>query len=1006
MKSKTKTNDPRVENHTSLGGSLRSDTGRGSDAQNIKNSVRDFSQRKTRKRQILVGTWNVQGWKNKIMEVTQEFHKANIDILVTSEMKKKGNGCDNIDGTLLFWSGVGKDQRAKAGIGILIKKQLKNYIKSWEPINERLIKIELEMYGRDIVIIGVYGPNDDSQIQDKEKFIDCLSENIQKIKHTKEIILAGDFNSRTGRKEKDSVIGSFGEEQRNDNGERLTELCELHNLKILNGFYKHKNIHKFTWTQETRNLRSIIDYIIIKQKTTICIKDIRVKRGPECGSDHKLVVAKLEFPWNGKKSKNSKGVENSKMENVDEEQKYKLYLLQDETIRDLYKRRLDQKLTEFTYDSAEDLYDHIKQSIKQAAMEALGKIKKENKKYEYNLKESTKQEIRKKKTLYEKWLSTKNIEDYKLYKKKNVEVKKLITKEKNCHWENACAQIDQYLGGARNSESWKLIKNLQADRKEKVNITQIKPTDWENYYKNLLTESKKEFLEDEEALETQEHEEIVITQELVQKAIKTLKNNKSSGPGGINPELVKHGPEKLVRIITTLFNKIINEEEPPREWKTANMTSIFKKGNREKCENYRGIAVLPTMARLYGKILKTKLEEDIEDKIGYEQAGFTAGKSCMDHIYTLQQVIDKKRAKNRSVHLAFVDLRKAYDTIPRKRLWQAMMNLKIPKGLIKATKNLYKGNNIAIKVGKTLTTPFETSKGLLQGCGTSPTLFKIYLEDTLRIWKKKCQGMGLPIRNEHLYTLCFADDQVIIAQDEEDICYMLRKLTEAYKEAGMEINYKKTEYLETNSDLIKDLEVEDNIVIKGVTKFKYLGFTITRNADTEEEIKCRLGQTRACIRKLHPIIWNKNINKKTKHKIFNTIVRSIMTYGAETWVTNKKTKEKIRAVEMEYWRRCCEVTRTEKIRNEDIRNRMNVETDIIKYIEEKRLIWYGHTRRASASKWIGIVTDWSPMGRRKRGRPRRSWRNEVDEAMEARNLQDGEWEDRKKWRIWLKEGKR
>lgn len=108
---------------------------------------------------------------------------------------------------------------------------------------------------------------------------------------------------------------------------------------------------------------------------------------------------------------------------------------------------------------------------------------------------------------------------------------------------------------------------------------------------------------------------------------------------------------------------------------------------------------------------------------------------------------------------------------------------------------------------------------------------------------------------------------------------------------------------------------------------------------------------------------------------------------------------------MQYWRRCCGVTIMDRITNEEIRRRMDIEKDAIHYIEEKRLIWYGHVRRMGRDRWIGKITDWSPIGRRRRGRPRRSWRDEVDEAMENRGLEDGEWEDRERWRTWLREGR-
>jgi hypothetical protein len=64
----------------------------------------------------------------------------------------------------------------------------------------------------------------------------------------------------------------------NNNGKRLIDLCESNNLRITNGYFKHKMIHKYTLEQHTRNLKSIIDYIIVKQKSEFHIHDVRVQR--------------------------------------------------------------------------------------------------------------------------------------------------------------------------------------------------------------------------------------------------------------------------------------------------------------------------------------------------------------------------------------------------------------------------------------------------------------------------------------------------------------------------------------------------------------------------------------------------------------------------------------------------------------------------------------------------------------------------------------------------------
>jgi hypothetical protein len=80
------------------------------------------------------------------------------------------------------------------------------------------------------------------------------------------------------------------------------------------------------------------------------------------------------------------------------------------------------------------------------------------------------------------------------------------------------------------------------------------------------------------------------------------------------------------------------------------------------------------------------------------------------------------------------------------------------------------------------------TKGLRQGCSLSPTLFKIYLEKVLRNWKKRCQPMGIPIQITHVYSLNFAADQVLIAQDYDDMEFMARKLKKEYKKWGFTIN--------------------------------------------------------------------------------------------------------------------------------------------------------------------------------------------------------------------------
>ncbi|KAF2883705.1 hypothetical protein ILUMI_22473 [Ignelater luminosus] len=98
-------------------------------------------------------------------------------------------------------------------------------------------------------------------------------------------------------------------------------------------------------------------------------------------------------------------------------------------------------------------------------------------------------------------------------------------------------------------------------------------------------------------------------------------------------------------MIRNMFQKAMNGKKPPNEWTRAYSTSIFKRGDRKKAENYRGISVLSTLGRIYSRVVRNKLEEAIEGKIGEDQ-------SCIDHIYTVEQLLEKKRAKKQRYTLS------------------------------------------------------------------------------------------------------------------------------------------------------------------------------------------------------------------------------------------------------------------------------------------------------------------------------------------------------------------
>jgi hypothetical protein len=136
-----------------------------------------------------------------------------------------------------------------------------------------------------------------------------------------------------------------------------------------------------------------------------------------------------------------------------------------------------------------------------------------------------------------------------------------------------------------------------------------------------------------------EVEEITIDD--VEKAIRNLKNNKAAGTDGIRSELIKYGGYNLLNRISDLVRKIWKEERIPEEWKETIIVPIHKRGDTDKCENYRGITLGNAAYKILSNIILEKIKPYIEKITWGYQNGFRDGRSVKDNIFTLKIINEK-----------------------------------------------------------------------------------------------------------------------------------------------------------------------------------------------------------------------------------------------------------------------------------------------------------------------------------------------------------------------------
>ena len=139
------------------------------------------------------------------------------------------------------------------------------------------------------------------------------------------------------------------------------------------------------------------------------------------------------------------------------------------------------------------------------------------------------------------------------------------------------------------------------------------------------------------------------------------------------------------------------------------------------------------------KILQARLQQYVSHELPDVQAGFLKGRGTRDQIASISWVIEKAREFQKNVYFCFIDYAKAFDCVDHNKLWKILQQLRIPDHLTCLLRNLYAGQEAAVRTGHGQTNRFQIGKGVCQGCILSPCLFNLYAEYIMRMAREKSQ---------------------------------------------------------------------------------------------------------------------------------------------------------------------------------------------------------------------------------------------------------------------------
>ena len=373
--------------------------------------------------------------------------------------------------------------------------------------------------------------------------------------------------------------------------------------------------------------------------------------------------------------------------------------------------------------------------------------------------------------------------------------------------------------------------------------------------------------------------------------VSSLANNKATSFDRISNEILKTSKLVIVRPALTLFNTILSSGIYPTQWKFDILTPIHKSGVKNDPNNFRGVAVSSCFGKLFNKLLQKRLDKLCSTKghISDEQGSSRAGSRTSDHLLIVKFLIDKYvKQRKKYLYTCFVDLRKAFDTVPRTRLFYCLLNdYAIGGKFLKLLQEMYKNNQIFVKLSDGLLKPFTTTISVKQGCVFSPILFNLYIGKICEVFDQSC--CPVTVNNRKINSLLWADDLLLISESPKGLQNCINKMESFYTDLGLQINIKKTKIIVFNKRGI-NLGKKFNFYLNGARlevtdNYQYLGIKLRPSGSLKmstEELHDKA--SRAWFGISNIIHKNKRMENDKVFGIFDSLITPIATYASEFWL--------------------------------------------------------------------------------------------------------------------------
>ena len=439
----------------------------------------------------------------------------------------------------------------------------------------------------------------------------------------------------------------------------------------------------------------------------------------------------------------------------------------------------------------------------------------------------------------------------------------------------------------------------------------------------------------------------------------------------------------------------------PGAWRRTKLVVIFKKGDPKLPANYRPIAILPIMYKLFSRMLCERLMPHIMQHQSVDQAAYRKGYSTEDHLLTVSLLVEKSNEYNFPLWFALVDFEKAFDSVEHKALLDVLRKQDVPKHYVDLIGCMYEKQAGFVQAGAK-SREFSIGRGVKQGDPISALLFVAVMQDLLGDLQRKWDSMSKR-RNGHpfgmhvgaartLTNLRFADDVVLVAQSRGDIKKMLGHFALASRRYGLNIHFGKTKVM-TWDVLVKgsrrvNVRGVGVAILKQTESEKYLGRKFCFESSCEVELSNRIAASWAAFHRHKGELCSKHYSVYDRLRLFNAVVTPVLLYGSSAWTLTKSMEQSLKVV----WRKMLRyVFCVHRRKTEDWVDYMQRSASVITKIASNYGVddWVALYRRKkfafacrvaghTDSRWTKAVLEWVPPTSRNRGRPDTRWSDDLD----------------------------